>query len=371
MAGPEVPASDESDDLGADIGAAYDSLVGDSQDSPDASAPAAPASAPISSASTPPPSEVAGADSRARGPDGKFVKGQAAAPAAPIATAPGTAPVAAPDFKIPEKWPAHVRAKLTEIHAANPGYAQFLLDEYGSMRAISAQHYQKSQEHLKAYESLLAPGRQARALKGVDDSTYVRNLIAAGDFMDKNPIEGIKYLAKTYGVDQQIQFPDARAGGEPEIPAYVQELRSETQQIKQFIQSQVQGVEQQQMQAASKWVNDFAEQRDANGQPLYPYFDRVLDELLVNVQYQRDHGQPIDVKAAYERAIRMNDSVWIDYQRAGSAAAEKAAAAQRLRDIEDAKRAGISVSGSGADTRGEVPDDIGKHLEGNYDKLFS
>lgn len=370
MAAPEVPASDETDDLGADIGAAYDSLVGEPQDSPDASASATPASAPVSTASTPPPSEAAGADPRARGADGKFVKG-APAPTAPLAAAPAPGAVAPAEFKIPEKWPAPVKDRLKAIYAANPDHAQFVLEQYEQMRQIAAQQHNRSQEYMRAYESLLAPGRQARALKGQDDATYVRNLIAAGDFLEKSPIEGLKYLAKTYGVEAQIQFPDGRAGGEPEIPPYVQELRSETQQIKQFITSLSQGAEKQQLEAAGKWVNDFASQRDANGQPLYPYFDEVLDELLINVQYQRDHGHAIDVKAAYDKAVRMNDSVWLKSSRARSGEAEKAAAAQRAKDIEDAKRAGITVSGSGADTRGEVPDDIGKHLEGIYDKLVS
>lgn len=380
MPDPATPASTDTDDLGSSLEKAWDDAAGD--DTPDE-----PASASASTPSAPPPSEGASADaareaSRAReetrardAATGKFTKAEKAAVAqaaqGAAVAAPGVPAAGAPEFKIPEKWPAQVRAELQAIHAANPQHAQWLMGQYEQMRAISAQHYNKSQEHLRTYENLLAPGRQARALKGVDDASYVRNLIAAGDYLDKNPIAGLKHLAKTYGIEDQVQFLEQAGGQAAEIPPYVRELQEKTQRMEQWLATQVHGAEQQQLQAASGWIESFASQKDEKGLPRYPYFDECIDEIIVNVQYQMSKGQQVDVKAAYDKAVWMNDSVRLKDQRARSEAADKAAAAQRVRDIEDAKRATISVSGSGADTRAEAPDDLGKALSANYDKFYS
>jgi hypothetical protein len=357
---PQSPDAGEApDDLGADLEAHWDAAEGATDtDTPDASGVDPSASAPGSAPSSSPEGSSADAG-RVRGPDGKFIKAPAVDPAAP-----------APEFRVPEKWPAQVKERLAAIHAVNPEHAQFVLDQYAHFRSEAAQHVNRAQQTLQQFSDLLAPGRQQRALKNIDDATYVRNLIAAGDFLDKNPKEGLKYLAQTYGIDL-TQLANPEAGGEPEIPPYVRQLQQENAQIKAFLATQVQGAAQQQERAASDWINQFASQVDTEGKPLYPHFDSVLDDIIVVVAAQKARGQQIDVKAAYDRAVRMNDSIWINDQRARSAAAEKAQAAQRVREIEEAKRAGFSVSGSGAATGEDIPDDLGDHLSRNYDKLSS
>lgn len=351
---PQGTSADDIDDVGATLEKNWDAQVPD-----------APAASP--SSDTPPtaPTEAAPtgeAAARARDDAGRFTKAEKAALDAKAAAA------VVPEIKIPEKWPADVRAKLESIHKVNPEHAQFVLEQYAHFRNIDGQREARANQALKPFDDLLAPGRQARALKNIDDVSYTRNLIAAGDFLEKNPREGLKYLAKTYGIDLQ-QLANPEAGGEPEIPPYVRQTQEELAQIKQFIAQSAGAQQQQQLKAAGDWINSFASQKDEHGQPKYPHFDDVINELIVNVQYQRDSGQPVDVEAAYKRAVRMNDSVWLKEQAASSESARKAGEARRLREIEDAKRAEFSVSGSGAGTTDAIPDDIGEHLARNYDKF--
>jgi hypothetical protein len=96
---------------------------------------------------------------------------------------------------------------------------------------------------------------------------------------------------------------------------------------------------------------------------VYPHFDDVLPEIIVNVQAQRQMGQQVDVHAAYERAVRMNDTVWLKVQGARSEAERKAAQEKQLKDIEEAKRAGFSVSGSGGATSERPADSLRGELE--------
>lgn len=359
----DIPAEDD-DDLGAALEANWDAAASD-DDSPETTG-TDPVSAPVGSSEASSPAEAGVDAGRARGPDGKFVKGEAK----PAVVAGAQAPA---EFKIPEKWPAQVKQELAAIHAVNPAHAQFLTQQYQFMRNEASQALnrasQEGQAHLKAYNDLLAPGRQQRALQGVDDSSYVRNLIAAGDVLDKNPEQGLRWLAQKYGVDiQQLANPQ---GGQqqPEIPAWAQQVQAKQNAIEAFIAQQAQGQEVARVKQAGDWIDQFASQKDSTGNPLFPHFDAVLDEIIVNVDYQMRSGQQVDVKAAYDRAIRMNDSVWLKDQAARSEATKQADSARRKREIEDARRAGFNVSGSGADTREDVPDDIGKHLDRNWEKL--
>jgi hypothetical protein len=366
---PAAPAAPESDDgLGEALSSGWDKLSGEAE-------PAAPTSpsepaAPAAEPSAPAP-DAAATDTRARGPDGKFIP-KPDAPTDPKAVVVDpTKPVAPPEFKVPASWPADVRAKLEAIHKVNPDHAQFLLEQHAYLRGQFENQRQKLapiQKISESIESLLAPGRQARALKNIDDGTYVRNLVAAGEFLDKNPVDGLKWLAKNYGIDLQ-QLANPTEGGAPAISPEVQQLHERLSKAEQFLQQQRVQADQQQLRAASDWIEQFASQKDAAGNRLYPHFDEVLNELLVNVQYQRDSGQQIDVKAAYDRAVRMNDTVWQRVQGAQSEAARKAADEKRQRDIAEAKTAGFHASGSGAATRGSVPDDLGDHLAANYDRF--
>jgi hypothetical protein len=346
----------QEDSLEADLSRLYDEQTDSAAADPSASAPAG-------DPQQPPSSPEGGADAaRARDAAGRFTKAEQAAAAKAAAEAQAQ-PV---ELRIPEKWPADVKERLKAIHAVNPEHADFVMRQYNHFRQEAAQHANRASQQLKAFDDLLSPGRQTRALKGVDDATHVRQLIAAGEFLDQKPVEGIKHLMKTYGLT--LEHLAGQIQAEPEVPAYVQQLAAETAAIKQALQQQYIGAQQAQLHQAGDWIQSFASQTDAGGKPLYPHFDEVLDEIVIVVQHQIDRGQQVDVKAAYDRAVRMNDSVWLKEQAARSEASKRDAQAQRLREIEDAKRATRTVTGSGAGTRTAVPDDLGDHLSRLYDE---
>jgi hypothetical protein len=357
-----APEAVTEDSLEADLSRLYDEQT---ESTADAADPSASASAGVSQPSSSP--EGAGADAaRARDAAGRFTKAEKEAQAAAAKALETQGQPQGAELKIPQKWPAEVQQRLKAIHAVNPEHAQFVLEQYNHFRQEAAQHANRATQQLKAFDDLLAPGRQARALKNVDDATHVRQLIAAGEFLDKNPAEGIKHLMKTYGLSMEQLAGHVQA--EPEVPAYVQQLAAEQRAIKEALQQQMVGAQQAQLTQASDWIQTFASQTDAGGKPLYPHFDEVLDEIVTVVQHQVDRGQQVDVKAAYDRAVRMNDAVWLKEQAARSEASKKDAQAQRLREIEEAKRATRTVSGSGAGTRTAVPENLEDHLSRLYDE---
>ncbi len=363
-----VPEAPDSGDIGSDLAASWDAQEPPSSES---SAPAAPAtSAPASSAKPSPsaatsPAATAGAGAGpTRGPDGKFVSPQQ--PTAPADPKSAPAPGAAPEFKIPEKWPEDVKAKLQAVHATDPETAHWLMSQYEHFRRVDSTREGQVRAKLQPFEDLLSPGRQQRALMNMDDTTYVRNLIAAGDVLDKNPEQGLRWLAQRYGVDlARLANPQAQ-GNEPQMSPAERVLLEKAQQVEHFMAQQQAQAEQQKMQEAANWIHSFASQKDAQGNPRYPYFDDVLDEIIVNVQHQRARGEQVDVDAAYHRAVRMNDRIWLKSEAARSEASRKEAEARRLREIEDARKAGFSASGSGSATSTAPADNLHAELSRHF-----
>lgn len=101
---------------------------------------------------------------------------------------------------------------------------------------------------------------------------------------------------------------------------------NEVQQTLQQIQQAAQTERQQAQLQASRWsVDNFAEERGSDGQPLHPHFDRVLPQLLT--LYRAD--RTIDLKTAYATACRMNPEVHAEMLAAERAAAERRYSTQR------------------------------------------
>jgi hypothetical protein len=187
--------------------------------------------------------------------------------------------------------------------------------------------------------------------------------------LDKDPTKGIQWLAQRYGVDLQ-KLANPQAGGqETVVPPEVRALQQENAQIKAFLQKQHQDAEQDGLRRASDWISQFAAQKDPQGQPVYPHFDAVIHDIVFAVQNQLARGEQVDVNAAYHKAVRLNDAIWLKEQEAARSKSAEADKAQKLRDIEDARKAGFAVSGSGAAPSTDVPDDLGAHLDRNYDKF--
>lgn len=354
---PNAAPSESGDDLRAELEGAW-SETESTESAPtgaDASAPASTGAAQPSA----PPSDGAPVDAgRARNPDGTFARGGKSAPVAQGRPA---------EFKVPEKWPAEIRAKLQEIHSKAPDHAQFLLDQYGFMRQQHAQAQNRANSYLQSYEQFLAPGRHERALRGIDDGAHIRHLLAADDFINKSPAQAIQWLAHTHGIDLQ-KLANPQAAGEPEMPQWAREMQEQQRQFAQMVRQQSIGMEERDLAVASSWIDDFANAVDQQGNKLYPHFDDVINDIIYAVQHQMQTGQPVNVKAAYDRAVRLNDQVWLKDQRARSESAKAAEAAQRKRDIEEAKRAAVSVSGSSASSRLDAPDSIHAALEQAWDE---
>jgi hypothetical protein len=295
----------------------------------------------ITEAETPHDDGEKAADGRVRGPDGKFIAKQPETvqdtpdqPSEAVAD-----PAAKLAIRAPASWSPAAKATFDKL----PPEVQQAV----AKREQEIDHgLRRKSEEVKRYEPLeqvLAPRRAQWAAQGMDEVHAVKTLLAAQDLLEKNPMQGLEFLARSYGVNlntaqpqgQPYQAQPAR-DSHPEIAALKQQL--------QVLQSQVQTAQ----------TAPIVSQIDAfQNDPANLYFENVRDDMAVLLH----NGKASDLKEAYEMACWMRPDIRPFLQTAQAPAApvqDKAA---------QARRAAVSVTGSPGQTRipksnGSIEDDI-------------
>lgn len=360
------------DDIRSDLTAAFDAATPAAQ-SPDAAQPAAPSPEPSAKAASPASDPAKDAPAKAgagpaRDASGKFATSSTtpndkAAPdgvADPAAAKPAIEPL--------HHWPEDQKALIRNLAAINPEMAQ---QAFARFKQVDDAFAQKS-EGLKplrvlgeSIEPLLAKGRQQRAMAGISDAQYLQQVLNVAEYLDRDPAGTIRHLATQYGID--LTAPQ-QGQAEGALPPQLQHLVNKVQQLEQSLTGVQQQTQQEQQAAAMAQLEAFAYEKDANGVPLRPYFNELMSEIGMNIQFQRQNGQAPNLQAAYDKATRMNDEVWQRIQSEKAEAQRKAAEAKRAQEVAEAKRAGFSVTGSGANTNNEPADTLREELLRQFDR---
>lgn len=317
-----------------------------------------------------------------RGEDGKFAPktpaeegAQAAAPEPPTpvsepAKAAGDKdPPSEEPVRVPASLPAPLKAKFKDL--PDDVRAAFVkLDD--DRTAAKAQWDQKAQQ-FNRLEEILAPRREAHRLNGLDDAQAIQVLFAAQDFLERDPIGGLNYLARSYGVDlrqlgQQLA-QGQQPGGQPppQLDAALQPIMQQVQTLQQKLEASEQAIQQAELQKGLSEVEAF------RSKPENMYFDDVKDDIVVLLE----SGRAKDLADAYQKAVWASPEIRpllikaqtdADQQAKAKADAEakaKADADARAR-ADAARRAGGSVTGApgaavqapGAGSKGNLREDL-------------
>ena len=295
----------------------------------------------IAEAETPQDDAEKASDGRERGPDGKFI---AKAPETVQDTIdqPSEAvadPAAKLAIRAPASWSPAAKASFERL----PPEVQQAV----AKREQEIDHgLRRKSEEVKRYEpleQLIAPRRALWAAQGMDEASAIKTLLAAQDLLERDPKQGLEFLARSYGVNlntaqpqgQPYQAQPAR-DSHPEIAALKQQL--------QVLQSQVQTAQ----------TAPIVSQIDAfQNDPANLYFENVRDDMAVLLH----NGKASDLKEAYEMACWMRPDIrpFLQTTQAPAAPVQDKAA--------QARRAAVSVTGSPGQTRvpksnGSIEDDI-------------
>jgi len=297
---------------------------------------------------TPDPSQeaVEGKEPSNRGVDGKFVAKQAE-PAQDTTEQPKTVETPQESIRPPASWSAQAKADF----AALPPHIQ---KEVSKREGDIDKGFRERAEQLKRYEPLeavIAPHRQKWSVAGVDEATAVKQLLAASDWLDRNPTEALTHLARQYGVNIASlgQGNSPQPSGETgQPPAQPDPVANEIQGLRQELQALKQGKEQETQQTYVSQIEAFA----ANPENLY--FENVKPAMAKLLQA----GLVETLPEAYERAI------WADPTIRPILLQQQAPKpANDLHRATNAQLAGASVTGSPGNgplptSSGTIEDDI-------------
>lgn len=295
----------------------------------------------IAEAETPQDDAEKGSDGRVRGPDGKFlakapenVQNTIDQPSEAVAD-----PAAKLAIRAPASWSPAAKATFDKL----PPEVQQAV----AKREQEIDHgLRRKSEEVKRYEpleQLIAPRRALWAAQGMDEASAIKTLLAAQDLLERDPKQGLEFLARSYGVNlntaqpqgQPYQAQPAR-DSHPEIAALKQQL--------QVLQSQVQTAQ----------TAPIVSQIDAfQNDPANLYFENVRDDMAVLLH----NGKASDLKEAYDMACWMRPDIRPFLQTAQAPAVTTQGKATQ------ARRAAVSVTGSPGQTRvpksnGSIEDDI-------------
>ena len=231
---------------------------------------------------------VSGEDGRVRGPDGKFVAKDAEkaqdTPKVEAETEPQEA------IRPPATWTPAAKAKFATL---DPVIQQEVLKrEKESYRALEDRARQ-----IKRYEpleSVIEPYRQKWQVAGVDEATAVKQLLAASDWLERDPAQAIAYLARQYGVSAGQPGPAQSPQGPVHTgqPNEIQQLQSEIARLSQMVEK-------------ANQAPLLSEVERFSSDPANLYFDNVRDDMALLL----DAGKASDLKEAYEMACYMRPDI--------------------------------------------------------------
>jgi len=152
------------------------------------------------------------------------------------------------------------------------------------------------QRRTQAFDEILAPYRQQMAMNGMEETTVLKQLFSAYDYLRRDPVNGIRWLAQSYGVDLgQAQAEQSEI--DPALGQVMQQV-TQVQQGFQQLQNTIQSDKQQQMLSV---VNKFADEKDAQGNLKHPHFEAVIDNMMKLIQAKIVPAD--DLETAYTRAV--------------------------------------------------------------------
>jgi hypothetical protein len=225
--------------------------------------------------------------------------------------------------------------------------------------------FRQYSEQVKRYETAISPIAQAAQRHGIQTEEGIQRLIAAQDFLERDPRGAIAWLAQSYKVDLSdiAANPPAPqpARSEPSIPPqFVQHVSSLEERLNGILMDQ-------NMSALEQFS---ADPKNAHYTDVEDQLPGIMRELAAANPGMK--GVQL-LSAAYDRAIWLNPDVRSKMIAEQTAQTQQTATQKIAEKSARAARAAVSVKGSSADTRpppkaqqngaGHVTDDVRAALE--------
>lgn len=177
-------------------------------------------------------------------------------------------------------------------------------------------------EYLSAFKPLAEAFQRYPQYANRNPGEFMGNLLHASDFLDRDPIAALKWLAGNYGVDTRNLIEGDQQSNElddlfrdPRVDQVQQQLTTTQQQLNAALQQiqQLTGYTQQQQQAAHQQTLSKIESEIDAFKGDQPYFEELIPEIEVEVKFLRSmdrKSSPAEIlKKAYSRALNNNETI--------------------------------------------------------------
>jgi hypothetical protein len=258
-------------------------------------------------------------------------------------------------IRVPPSLPAAVKAKFASL---DPDVQKAFSGLEDSVQKAKAE-WGKKGERLNRFDEVLAPRREQLAIRGVDEVQAIQLLFAAQDLLDRDPVAGIRELARSYGVNLaqfggQTSLTNQGQGAQPapaQVPGSAEALTPIMRQLQTLEQRLVaidQRSEAEKLADAQRQVNEFATR------PENLYWENVKFDVAQRLQANPN----LTLADAYESAIWASPEIrplLLQAQAQAPApvtqqpdpgAAQRLAEAAARKKAEDARKAAGSVTGA-------------------------
>lgn len=262
-------------------------------------------------------------------------------------------------IRIPPSLPAAVKAQWGDL---KPEVQQAFAKLEESVQTAKAEWGRKG-ERLNKFEDLIGPHLDRWRIAGLDEFSGVQSLLAAQQLLDRNPVDGIVQIARSYGLTpahlaQALGLPQTSAphpGAEGQMAPTAQPdiqaaLRPIVEPLMQQVQTLQQRLESEHATVAQRTVEEFA------SRPENKYFDNVRED----VAFLLEHGKAATLQQAYELACRLNPEVsaaiLAEQSREQQRAAQEADAQRRAQEQAKARaKAQTATAAAGSVTGSPTP----------------
>ncbi len=318
------------------------------------------ADAPVAPAAAEDPAKPGRTEGRARAPDGKLLPGKAvrtdavvSPPSPPAAIAPAAA---APALQRPSSWKKDYEPHWTKLATGQPltpeesrAIAEYAIQrENDAARGVST--YKTEWDNAKPVLDAVAPFLPDLQKHGIAPADMVGRLMAGHKQLALgSPQERLAMfgrLMQDYTVPAKLAVQDAQGNwqllADQPIAPQPQQPQFQPQDIRKLVQEQLQ------TERTHQSVQEFAAAKDDAGNPRYPHYDTVRQDMALLL----DAGKAQDLDSAYKMSLRLHDDLWQAQQAAEAKAAEAARIEAQRAAVRTAKGNAVSVRSATPATRG-------------------
>jgi len=250
----------------------------------------------------------------------------------------------------PNHWPKDFAAKF---EALEPPAQHMFMERYKDLEGDYTKKTQAIAKYKKrqdAFDEIMQPFKGDFERAGMDDVGAVRQLLAAHDYLRKDPQNAIAWLANQYGVDTSAIGNDPAAEDEFADPQ-VKQLQQQVAQLTGFIQNQQTQQQSHEQASTQSFIDQFAAETDATtGNPAHPHFETVRSVMGSLIS----SGNATDLKSAYDMAVFANPE--LRQEELKRVAASQSQAKVKTEAVQKAKKAQRSkVRGSATPAAQALP----------------